>query len=312
MSDPEMNNAFKKMYYDTVENYNNSIISNIQNVINIKYFYINEKIVNINTKIQNILLALINELENNIKMAKIMENPILETYRKLIYSHMGHHIFHKIKENVYICYTDIYILFPGLNPSNDIIAKTGLSLSEIFLNNIKKSGGSKNNVLDYTIGNEYVFNYEIRNDDDYNKIMDKLIIENTGEAVKFGIYYAVSKYEWSNKFETIYNIYNTLYNFYAYNGATNLNSIFLKRIVELYRNNKLSKMSCQEFDEIVKDYNKTMPTEEEEEARIMDEWESDIQQSQSYSRPQSRKRGRNFLNIISRSKNKTKRISKGR
>jgi hypothetical protein len=86
--------------------------------------------------------------------------------------------------------------------------------------------------------------------------MDKLILENTGEAVKFGIYYAVSKYEWTNKFETIYNLYNLLYNFYSYNGATNLNSDFLQKIIELYRNNKLSKMSCNEFDLIVNEYNK--------------------------------------------------------
>ena len=311
-ADENINTIFQKLYYDTLQNHNNSIIINIKNVINIKYFYINGKKININSKVQNNLLMIIKELEDKIELAKRIEHSDLETYRKLVYNYMGRNIFHKIKDNIYMCYTNIRILFPGLDHTKDIIAKTGLSLSEIFLNITTKTGGNKNNNSDYTIGGDYVFDYDATTDNEYDKIMDKLILENTGEAVKFGIYYAVSKYDWDNNYETMYNLYNILYNFYSYNGATILNSNFLEKIVQLYRNNELSKMSCKEFDKMANDYIKSIPTEEEKMAKIMDEWESDIRLLQSRSNSQTRKRGRSFLNIMSPPRNYTRKISKSR
>lgn len=270
----------------------------------------------INEKIKKILIDITKYINQKTVLATKINEPVLETYRKHICNYMGRHIFHKIKtDQTYICYTDIQILFPGLDHTKDIILKTGHALSNIFLSLNSQKGGNREEPIEYTIGSDYVFDFIINTDEEYDKKMDTLLLENTGEAVKFSIYYAVSKHnfvsEW-DKYDTIYNIYNNIFNFYTYSGKTIVSSEFLEKVFVLYNDKELSKMRPDEFDKIIEDWLKTQPDEEEEIAKIMDEWESDIRLLQSRSKSQTRKRGRSFLNIMTRSKNKTKRISKSR
>ena len=323
-SDSSINTHFKSLYYDIMKNHNNSIIENINNIINIGYFYINKDKVLINPKIQNILITLIKYINSKTLFAKTIENPILEEYRKEICNYMGRHIFHKMNmETIYICYTEIYSLFPGLDQETDIIAKTKNTISNIFLSlNTQKGGGSKES-LEYTIGYDYSFGYDVQTDEEYDKKIKELLLENPGEAVKFSLYYIVSKYDFENdfdKYEMIYNTYNILFNFYTYSGKTIVHSEFLEKVFELYINEKLSKIKPADFDKVIEDWIKTQPNEEELEAKRIDEWGKKFDYKEEKKRKRNglanntRKRGRVsiFSPLIPRIQNKTRRIVRGR
>ena len=317
-SDSSINTHFKSLYYDIMKNHNYSIIENINNVLEIKYFYINKDKVVINTKIQNILTTIIKYINSKTIYAKSIENPVLETYRKQIYSYIGHHLFHKIKNDnvyMYICYTDIHTLFPGLDNATDIIAKTKRTLSSILFSQSSQKGGNRIKSTEYTIGCDYIFDFNIETDVDYNKKIKELLIENTGEAIKFSLYYIASKYDFESdedKYETIYNIYNTLFNFYTYSGTIITNLGFLENVFELYKEERLSKMSLKEFDTIIEEWKGTQPNQEELEAKRMDDWEKSIKKNSIFSQNYTRKRGRSLLNLLSPKRNKTMKISKSR
>ncbi len=327
-SDPNINMQFKKLYYDIMKTHNDSIIVNINNVLTIGYFYIQNNRININEKIKTTLVKFIKYINTKTIAAKELDNPILETYRKLIYNYMGRHIFHKLdKDNVYICYTDIEVLFPGLDHLTDIIAQSKHKLSDIFLiyAGVQK-GGDRENTVEYTIGSDYIFDYEINTDEEFNLKIKKLLFENPGEGVKLSIYYTASKYEFVDnwdKFDAIYNIYNNIFNFYIYNGKTIMNLDFLEKVFTLYADNKLSKMKPDEFDRMIEEWIKTQPNEEELEAKRMDEWEKSFQMESDVI---EKKRKRNILTnntrkksrisifspIIRTKQNKTKRLVRGR
>jgi hypothetical protein len=277
-----------------------------------------------NEKIINILQKLIVYINSKTIVAKDIKNPILEIYRKEVYNYMAFHIFHKLSDNVYICYKNIEVLFSGLDHKKDIIAKTGRKLSDIFLESLNtQKGGNGEESVEYTIGSDYVFDYVIRTDDEFNKKIEELIFQNPGEGIKLAIYYTASKYEFQDewvKFEAIYNIYNNLYNFYTYNGKTIMNLEFLEKVFGLYADEELSKMKPDEFDIFIEDWIKTQPNEEELEAKRIDEWGKKFENKEEKKRKRNiytnntRKRSRIsiFSPIIRTKQNKTKRMIKGR
>lgn len=323
-SDPNIDTHFKKLYYDIMKNHNDSIIEHINSILTIGYFYVNKQRIIINEKIKSILAKLITYINIKTIAAKNLDNPILEIYRKQIYSYMGHHIFHKMNNHVYICYTDIQVLFPGLEHKTDIIAKTGHKLSDIFLASLgPQKGGDKEEPVEYTIGSDYQFDYEITTDEEFNIKIKELLFENPGEGVKLSLYYTASKYEFEDewdKFDAIYNIYNNLFNLYTYNGKTIMHLDFLEKVFTLYANEELSKMKPAEFNKVIEDWVKMQPDEEELEAKRIDEWGKKFENKEE----KKRKRNASLNNTLKRSRisifspvirtkqNKTKRISRGR
>ena len=237
---------------------------------------------------------------------------------------MGHHIFHKMNNNVYICYTDIQVLFPGLEHKTDIIAKTGHKLSDIFLASLgPQKGGDKEEPVEYTIGSDYQFDYEITTDEEFNIKIKELLFENPGEGVKLSLYYTASKYEFEDewdKFDAIYNIYNNLFNLYTYNGKTIMHLDFLEKVFTLYANEELSKMKPAEFNKVIEDWVKMQPDEEELEAKRIDEWGKKFENKEEKKRKRNaslnntlkRSRISIFSPIIRTKQNKTKRLVRGR
>jgi hypothetical protein len=320
-----INKHFEKLYLETMKNNNQSIIDYITNVINIGYFYLDRRRFLLNENIKKILNTLILYISNKTKLAeKIMPNNNLETYRKIIYSYIARHIFHKINEDTYQCYNDIFILFPGLDKETDIIFKTKKNLINIFIGN-NKGGGSDNNNNHIGFQDNFLEKYNIDNEDEYTKTIDELMLKNTSDALKLAIYRVISidnNIEIQNKINLTYNLYNLLYNFFIYNSKTILNSDFLKIIYELYKNKEIQLMSVKEFDIIMEEWvNKKEKERNEDERKRIEEWEN-FESVASDFLEKKRKRNTNHytMKVIKSSniskfltkRNKTKKISKSR
>lgn len=257
--------GFQSMYLNLVIEHNNTNIQYIRDILNNKKFKINNNDININNKIKDLLLNIIKNIEDantNISKINYKKYKDLNEYRKAIIKHKTFFIFGTFNQE-YILYTNNTTrLFPGSHLKDDIIYKMNMKIDQYIFSLINFSGGNNFTEELNTYFTEIITPLtDITDYDKYSKLVDKYMENDEfSKAVQLCIYYNLSKIE-KNPI-VIYNEIEVLYTylvlFYDYVGKTIVDDNFMTKIIKLYKENKLQDISYSEFENMVKEWYKSV------------------------------------------------------
>lgn len=263
--------GFQSMYLNLVIEHNNTNIQYIRDILNNKKFKINNNDININNKIKDLLLNIIKNIEDantNISKINYKKYKDLNEYRKAIIKHKTFFIFGTFNQE-YILYTNNTTrLFPGNDLKDDIIYKMNMKIDEYIFSLINFSGGNNFTEQLNTYFTEIISPLtDITDYDKYSKLVDKYMENDEfSKAVQLCIYYNLSKIE-KNPI-IIYNEIEVLYTylvlFYDYVGKTIVDDNFMTKIIKLYKANKLQDLTYNEFENMVKEWYKSLHNSDNE------------------------------------------------
>jgi hypothetical protein len=316
-TDQSIISEFQSMYLNLVIDHNNMNIQYIKDILNNKKFKINNKIINVNNKINEILLNIIKNIEDankNISKINYRKYNDLNEYRKAIIKYKTFFIFGLFNEE-YILYTNNTTrLFPGNDLKNDIIYKMNKKIDEYIFSLINFSGGNNFGEELETYFNEVISPLkDITDYDKYSSLVDNhMEKDEISKAVQLCIYYNISKIETDPII--IYNEMEVLYTylvlFYDYIGKTIVDDKFMTNIIKLYRENKLQDITYNEFENMVKEWYKTVSNPDTDPFIGFTNDNNSNNNSENNTETKSKTRKRKIIYVLPKSSKKYKNITK--
>jgi hypothetical protein len=309
--------GFQSMYLDLVIEHNNTNIQYIKDILNNKTFKINNNIIKIDGKINEILLDIIKHIEDANKIiSKINYKKYndLNEYRKAIIKYKTFFIFGTFNEE-YILYTNNTTrLFPGSDLKNDIIYKMNKKIDEYIFSLINFSGGNNFGEELKAYFNEIISPLkDITDYEKYSTLVDNYMEKDEiSKAVQLCIYYNISKIETDPII--IYNEMEVLYTylvlFYDYVGKTIVDDNFMTSIIKLYRENKLQDLTYSEFENMVKEWYKTVSNSDNDPFIGFTNDKNDNNNSENNTEVKSKTRKRKIIYVLPKASKKYKNITK--
>jgi hypothetical protein len=264
-TDNSILNGFQSMYLNMVKEHNEYNIEFINEILKNNHFKINDTLVILNDEIKSVLTEIKNTIEDANKQVDTInfkDFSDMNKYRKYILKYKSFFMFGKLNEE-YILYTNNTTrLFPGSLSKDDYIYKMNKKIDDYIFSLIKFTGGSKfTKVLDTYFKNLIAPLDDLNDYNKYSKLVDTYIEnDENSKGVQLCIYYNLLKF---NKdkfilFNEIEVLYNYLILFYDYVGKVIVDDKFMTSIIKLYKENKLQNMSYEEFENLVKEWYKTI------------------------------------------------------
>jgi len=256
-----MTDKFQKYYLDNVLFYNKQNIEKINNIINKQECYLGNVLVPLNMETEDYLKNIIGRIEKYNEIVQIIEytsTTKLEDYRRAIFRYKSTLLFGQLEQSYYV-YEEIVYLSQGLLEPLDIIGnnrKLGLIMAS--LTNIR--GGSRS--LKLYNNNIGLYDKILPNISysEYKNIINENKDKSISVAIRLCLYYNLLKVEKDELklFNALQNLYNLTYIFYDYTSKTVINDDFVSILIGLYMENKLQKMSVEEYEERLKEWYNTV------------------------------------------------------
>lgn len=284
-----------KLYIKQVKYHNHQVIQIINEAINNKKLYIHNNEYNINTTVNNFLKQVINEIEIKISLIDtiLYSGEAPEEYRRKLYNYKAYFIIGKT-DNTYYLYNEVNYLFPGLEDKDDILYKRKSTLEKIIARLLPIRGGSGESDINIYNNKPELYKNLPEEYDTYSRYIEKLKEESVSDAVHACIYYNLKELgQTKDIFYDVKQIENYLFMAYTYIGKTITNDIFMKIIIDYYNKNKLYTLNYNQFEQLVKDWYKTVrdPNDDPFEGFVEEE-EQTIK-----NKPKSKTKKRHYKNI---------------
>lgn len=90
-----MDNSFKYLYKNMITIHNQNNINNIENILKVGYFYLDNNKVNINNPIKLYLESIIDDIKIKNTYKETIYNENVEEYRLEIFKYKAINLFHK-------------------------------------------------------------------------------------------------------------------------------------------------------------------------------------------------------------------------
>ena len=233
-------------------------IEKINNVINNSKCYLSNIEIYLNDNIKDYLKNIIGKIEKYNEIVQTIEytsTTKLEDYRRAIFRYKSCFLFGQLEQSYYV-YEEIVYLSQGLlEPLDNTMKKFG-----DIINSITNYKGGNNEIKIYNNDIKlYNINFNTISYSEYKDIINKVRDEKgTSDTLTLCLYYNIFKIEKDElKLSNILqNLYSFIYIFYNYTAKTILNDDFISILISLYMENKLQKMSVEEYEERLKEWYK--------------------------------------------------------
>jgi hypothetical protein len=214
----------------------------------------------LNNKIKDYLKKIIERIEKYNEIVQTIEytsTTKLEDYRRAIFRYKSCFLFGQLDQSYYVYEEVVYLSQGLLEPLDNTMIKFG-----DIINSVTNYKGARNEIKIYNNDIKlYNINFNTISYSEYEDIINKVEYENgTSDALTLCLYYNIFKIEKDELklCNILQNLYSFIYIFYNYTAKTILNDDFISILISLYMENKLQKMSVDDYEERLKEWYKTV------------------------------------------------------